>query len=204
MMCVLYYLFQSMITMINDMCLRSQDVNSVVSSKPARCCLLLSIYIVCSKSLLNLMKNSQKQRVTLVVLLETKNSLETNNSRYIKLPHPSHKHSSHTHYLTIILALFTYCAALMYCGVILHMHGIQVIYYAGNVVYNVKDFVNKNMVIKFLHYVRLSSVPVLSIMQDEPLHDLTGILYNCKLPILKEMFPEVSKLLKLIESMPYL
>ena len=31
-----------------------------------------------------------------------------------------------------------------------------------------------------------------NVMQDEPFHDFKRILYNCKLPILKEMFPEVS------------
>ena len=45
------------------------------------------------------------------------------------------------------------------------------------------------MIMKFIYY-NYSSY--FYIMQDEPLHDFKRIPYDCRLPILKQMFPEVS------------
>ena len=71
----------------------------------------------------------------------------------------------------------------------------QVTHYAGNVTYNVKDFTEKNSVINdyeiHLH-VYTTIIIVYLIMQDELFHDFKRILYDCRLPIIKQMFPEVS------------
>ena len=33
---------------------------------------------------------------------------------------------------------------------------------------------------------------IIIIMQDEPFHDFKGILHDCRLSLIKQMFPEVS------------
>ena len=54
-----------------------------------------------------------------------------------------------------------------------------------------KDFVDKNAVIYLVwHPLQLMHYDI----QDVPLHDLKRMLYNSTLPILKEMFPEVSNI----------
>jgi hypothetical protein len=46
------------------------------------------------------------------------------------------------------------------------------------------------MIMKSIYY----NYSLYNNMQDEPIHDFKRILYDCRLPILKQMFPEVSNL----------
>ena len=75
----------------------------------------------------------------------------------------------------------------------------QVTHFAGSVVYNVTDFMDKNKVYVYIAVVyALNQLAILyllhtyTVLQDTQFQDLKRMLYNCELPALKEMFPEVS------------
>ena len=99
------------------------------------------------------MKNIRKWKATVVATLETKKSLVVNSFRYVpSMPSLSliwetrltDSHHFFSHILIILLygvldVIYLHNLSLLY-------HGTQVTHYAGNVIYNVKDFTEKNAV----------------------------------------------------------